>query len=223
MLAHSPLPLVIDHFNGHSDIRAEEEEGTIFALKQRDRVRRVRLDTNVRNMQKLIVTMDEEYPMLEYLVVMPPIEAGDIPIAILPETLQAPHLRHLALAGFAIPIGSQLLTNTVGLVTLYLYMHNPSTYFHPNTLLQWLSFMPQLETIAIKFHLAVPNRDVESNSRTCRLLHLSPFQTFVISSSEVLVLTWKLLFIGSPPPASRNSALTSFTSSRFPSHVSCKL
>jgi hypothetical protein len=86
MLAHSPpLPLVINHFNGHSDIRAEEEEGTNFALKQRDRVRRVRLDTNVTNMQKLIVTMDEEYPMLEYLVLMPPIEAGDIPIAILPK------------------------------------------------------------------------------------------------------------------------------------------
>ena len=40
-------------------------------------------------MQKLIVIMDEEYPVLEYLVAMPPIEAGDIPIAILPETLQA--------------------------------------------------------------------------------------------------------------------------------------
>ena len=106
--------------------------------------------------------------MLEYLVAMPPFEAGDIPIAILPETLQAPHLRHLALGGFAIPIGSRLLTNIVGLVTLYLYMDNPSTYFHPNTLLQWLSFMPRLETVAIKFHLAVPNRDVEM-----QLTHMS--------------------------------------------------
>ena len=63
--------------------------------------------------------------------------------------LQAPHLRHLALIGFALPIGSRLLTTAVGLVTLYLVMVNPSTYFHPNTLLQWVSFMPQLETLAI--------------------------------------------------------------------------
>jgi hypothetical protein len=41
-------------------------------------------------------------------------------ILIFPETLQAPHLRHLTLRGFALPIGSRLLTTAVGLVTLYL-------------------------------------------------------------------------------------------------------
>jgi hypothetical protein len=80
---------------------------------------------------------------------------------ILPETLQAPHLRHLTLDGFALPIGSRLLTAAVGLVTLYLYMNDPSTYFHPNSLLRWLSFMPQLETLAIAFFFAVPNREIE--------------------------------------------------------------
>jgi hypothetical protein len=40
-------------------------------------------------------------------------------------------------------------------------MNDPSTYFHPNTLLHWLSFMPQLETLLISIFLAVPNREIE--------------------------------------------------------------
>jgi hypothetical protein len=39
-------------------------------------------------------------------------------------------------------------------------MIHPSTYFHLNTLLHWLSFMPQLETLTIFFLIPVPNRDV---------------------------------------------------------------
>jgi hypothetical protein len=49
----------------------------------------------------------------------------------------------------------------VGLVTLYLHIVHPSTYFHPNILLRWLSFMPQLETLNVYFSFPVPNRDVE--------------------------------------------------------------
>ena len=53
-----------------------------------------------------------------------------------PETLQARHLRHLALTGFVLPIRSQLLTTAVGLVTLALtvgHPHNllPSQYSAP--------------------------------------------------------------------------------------------
>ena len=47
------------------------------------------------------------------------------------------------------------------LVTLSLFIFHPSAYFHPNTLLRWLSFKPQLETLFIVFYFAVPNRDVE--------------------------------------------------------------
>jgi hypothetical protein len=39
-------------------------------------------------------------------------------------------------------------------------MVNPSTYFHPNTLLQWLSFMPQLDTLVISFDFPVRSRHV---------------------------------------------------------------
>ena len=158
MLTHSPpLPLVIDYYHGYRDIT--EDEGAILALKHRDRVRHVRLLITVTSL-KFIAAMDEEYPFLEYLIIGPPDEDRST-VLLLPETLQAPHLRHLTLIGFALPIGSRLLTTAVGLVTLGLRMNDPSTYFHPNALLHWLSFMPQLETLAIFFFFPVPNREVE--------------------------------------------------------------
>ena len=159
MFAHSPsLPLVIDYSDGDRDITGDE--GAFLALKHRDRVHRIRLQTPVTGLQKLIAAMDEEYPFLEYLIIGPPDEDTRT-VLILPETLQAPHLRHLTLFGFALPIGSRLLTTAVGLVTLCLFMNDPSTYFHPNALLHWLSFMPQLETLAISFFFPVPNREIE--------------------------------------------------------------
>jgi hypothetical protein len=173
MLAHSPpLPLVID-YTLQLDITAEDEEGAILALKQRDRVRRVRLQMPATNLQKLIVAMDEEYPILEFLVIPLPTKDNSATL-IFPETFQAPHLRHLLLQGLALPIRSRLLTTAVGLVTLWLYMDHTSTYFHPNTLLQWISLMPQLETLMIGFRFPVPSSDVER-----QLTHM-PIMTDVI-------------------------------------------
>ena len=160
MLAHSPpLPLVLDYLEEGHDITTDEE-GIIFALSQLDRVLRVRLNTPVTSLQKLIVAMDEEYSILEFLVIVLPTEDVSTTLTF-PETLHAPHLRHLRLSGFAIPIGSRLLTAVVGIVTLSLVMVQPSTYFNPNTLLQWISLMPQLETLTIYFNFSIPNRDVE--------------------------------------------------------------
>ena len=159
MLAHSPpLPLVID-YNGHHRSITEDEEGAILALRKRDRVRLVRLGMAVTNLQKIIAAMDQEFPILEYLILMPP--PGDkSTILKLPETLQAPHLRHLTLVDWALPIGSRLLTTAVGLVTFCLVINDPSTYFRPNSLLHSLSCMPRLEMLAI-FCFAGPNRETE--------------------------------------------------------------
>jgi hypothetical protein len=79
----------------------------------------------------------------------------------LPETLQAPNLRHIMLKGFACPIRSRLHPTAAGLVTLYLTIEHESAYFQPNVLLQSISFMSQLESLVIFFSLPVPNRDVE--------------------------------------------------------------
>ena len=158
ILAHSPpLPLVLGYFTDRK-LTTEDEEGIILALKQRDRVRHVRFNSTI--MQKLFVAMDEEYPILEYLYITRPLKDHSTVLRF-PETLQAPHLRFLSLRGFAFPIGSRLLTTAVGLVTLRLVMVHPSTYFHPNTLIQWISLMPHLETLRIYFKSSIPNRDVE--------------------------------------------------------------
>ena len=156
MLAHSPpLPLVIDYSHGYHNFTAKDEKGAILALKKRDRVRRVRLYMPVIRLQKLMLVMDEEYPILEYLIIRPQNNSNSL---ILSEKLQATHLRHLMLTGFALPIESRLLTNAVGLVTLYLGIKHPSAYLYPDTLLRWISSMPQLETLAIVID-AVDNPD----------------------------------------------------------------
>jgi hypothetical protein len=158
MLAHSPpLPLVIDYGYFDGALIEENEEEIILALEQRERVRYIRLIIPVLNLQRLIMAIDEGYPTLEYLILSPPTE--DNTSLILPTTLQAPDLRHLALYGVALPIGSRLLITAVGLVTLCLAMTHPS-YIQPVVLLQWLSFLPQLENL---IYLSFPdlNRDVE--------------------------------------------------------------
>ncbi|KAI0275538.1 hypothetical protein BGY98DRAFT_49118 [Russula aff. rugulosa BPL654] len=148
MLVHSPpLPLVIDY--QRKDITAEDEEAMILALAQRDRVRRIRFNLPVPKLQKLIMAIDGEYPILEYLILMEPPE-NTRTVLILPETLQTPHLRHLAI-DCSIPIRSPLLGTAAGLVTLYLVLHHPITYFQPTVLLRWLSLMPQLEMLLIFF------------------------------------------------------------------------
>jgi hypothetical protein len=158
MLAHSPpLPLVIDF--QYDDITAEDKEAIILALAQRDRVRRIRFNLPVLELQKLVMAIDGEYPILEYLILADPPEDKNT-VLNFPETLQTPHLRHLVIE-CSIPIRFQLLTTPVGLVTLYLGLYHPSTYFQPTVLLQSLSLMPQLEDLVIYFHFPVPNRDVE--------------------------------------------------------------
>jgi hypothetical protein len=160
MLEHSPpLPLIIDHFGlDDHNITADEEEEIMLALQHRDRVRRIRLDASVPNLQKLILAMDEEFPMLESVVLMPPDKHHTA--LILPTTFRAPLLRRLILVNFAFPIGSSLLTTGVGLVTLFLDYIFPSVYFRPNYLLQRLSLMPQLEILGISFHSPVSNREI---------------------------------------------------------------
>jgi hypothetical protein len=164
MLANSPpLPLIVHYATEGRDITTDDEQEIIFALKQRHRVLRVRLfppDTSLQ--EKFIAVMDEEYPILEYLIIGLPDEDNST-ILIFPENLQAPHLRLLWLGGFqvAITMRSRLLATAVSLVTLYLVMFHPSTYFHPNALRQWISLMPQLETLRILFTFSIPSRDVE--------------------------------------------------------------
>jgi hypothetical protein len=65
MLVHSPpLPLVIDFYDAYLEPTAEEVDGILFALKERDRVRCIRLRMPVPTLQGLLMAMDEEYLVL---------------------------------------------------------------------------------------------------------------------------------------------------------------
>jgi hypothetical protein len=187
MLAHSlPLPLVIDYQG--TEITTEDEEAIMLALEQRDRVRRVRFKLPVLKLQRLIKAIDGEYPILEYLIFVDPLEDRST-VLILPETLQAPHLRHLAI-GCSISIRFQLLSTAVGLVTLNLGLLHPSTYFQPSVLLQSLSLMPQLEMVLIFFLFTVPDHDVERQLITTLVtlpnLRFFAFQAVAAYSEAVL-------------------------------------
>ncbi|KAH9955479.1 hypothetical protein BC827DRAFT_872668 [Russula dissimulans] len=160
MLEHSPpLPLLIDHVDHSDSITTDDEEGIMLALEHRDRVRRIRLNIPVPNMQKIIMALEDEFPILEFLRIGPPIKLNTS--LTFPKPLRAPHLRHLILTNFALPIGSPLLTTAAGLVTLSLSWISPSVYFHPNDLVHRLSQMPHLETLSVAFHSPVPNREVK--------------------------------------------------------------
>ena len=164
MLAHSPpLPLTVDYDYGYGIITAEDEEGILLALEQRDRLRHLRLGFPVQNLQKLVMAIDEEFPILEYLIMFTPLKENLNVALMLPETLRAPNLHHLFLNSFACPIRPRLhpTQDAAGLVTLSLVMRCQSAYIQPNILLQWISFMPQLESLEIAFSFPVPNRDVE--------------------------------------------------------------
>jgi hypothetical protein len=163
MLTHSPsLPLVIDYDDENRYITwpAEEEERIILALKQHDRVRRIRLRVPVPIMPKLIIAIDGEYPVLEYLVLESQGEYNTL-APVLPKPLEAPRLYHLLLMGVVPPIESRLLTTAVGMVTLCLHMQKPSAYFQPNILLQCLSSMPQLETLVVSTNFFIITDHVE--------------------------------------------------------------
>ena len=184
MLAHSPLlPLVMDYFNRDWETTAEDEEGIILALEQHDRLRRVRFLMPAPKLQKLIAAVDEECPMLEYLILYPSRRIDNSTALMFPETFQAPHLRHLMLKGFSLTTVSKLLTNATDIVTLCLRVNHRDTYFQPNTLLQWISFMPQLETLEIRFLFPVPNHDVER-----QLIHTPITPPLTLPNLRFLVL-----------------------------------
>ena len=139
MLTHSPpLPLTVD-YGGKNGITAKDEMGILLALKERHRVRHLRLYP-VHDLQKFVMAVDEEFPILEYLIMWSPLKENTL--LKLPETLQAPRLRHLSLTVFACPIRPRLHPTAAGLVTLCLTMIHPYAYVQPGILLQLISLCP---------------------------------------------------------------------------------
>ena len=163
MLANSPpFPLIIHHDDNFHELTPEDEGGIMFALKCRERVRRICLLMPIPSLQKVIKAMDEQFPILEYIHISPP--TMHTTHLVLPTTFRAPQLSHFMLKHFASPIGSPLLTTAACLVILSLRWIYPSTNLYPNHLLQALSLLPQLQDLAISFSSPIPNRDIERHT-----------------------------------------------------------
>ena len=175
MLAQSPpLPLVIDHMgSGVGRTQAvENEEGMLLALQHRDRLRRIRLLWPLPSLQKFIMAMDGEFPILEYLYVAPP--SKNHTSLMLPHASQAPRLHYLILIGFAFPTGRPLFPTAVDVVTLSLQEIHSYANFRLSDLFHLLSLLPQLESLTIGFHSPFPNHDVRAQlSQMSNMIHLT--------------------------------------------------
>ncbi|KAH8982105.1 hypothetical protein EDB92DRAFT_1895490 [Lactarius akahatsu] len=160
MLSHSPpLPIIIFYPEITGKTSAADEEGALFALQQRERVRRIQVTATTTILCNLFKAMDNEFPMLERLALHSSTESRTG--LMLPEKLQAPPLRHLTLSNIAFPIKSMLLRQADGLITLRLWNVPASPEFHPTHLVAQLSSMSRLEILMIHFYTAIPNRKVE--------------------------------------------------------------
>jgi hypothetical protein len=160
VLAHSPpFPLIIVYDESFQHLSAEDEEGIIFALSHRNRVRCIFLLLDVPRLSRLISAIDDEFPALILLRLGTPTR-HDTRMA-LPPKFEAPHLRYLFFTHIASPMGHSFLSSAIGLVILSLRWIHPSTYPHPNDFLQHLSLLPQLDTIKISFRAAVPDREIK--------------------------------------------------------------
>ena len=160
MLAHSPpLPLIIDGFFDYNEIATEDEQRIALALQHRDRVRRICLRGSESILQRLINSLDGEFPILEYLSIEPKWILGSFgDDGNFPETFRAPHLRHVFLASFDNPIEFPLLATTTGLVTLSLDSIPCSASFDSIFLFQRVSLMPHLEILRIYFEHYHPSQ-----------------------------------------------------------------
>ena len=73
MLTHlPPLPLTVDYYASHTNgTNAKDEMGILLALEQCHHICHLHLFFHVENLQKLIMAIDGEFLILEYLIVYP--------------------------------------------------------------------------------------------------------------------------------------------------------
>ena len=161
MLSHSPpLPLLIYYPVIPGKLSAADQESAIFALQQRERVRRIQVAAPTAVLCNLFKAMDCEFPILEMLSLQLSTESRSG--LGLPKKLLAPLLRHLTLSNISLPIQSQLLRQAEGLITLRLWNLPASLEFHPAHLVAQLHGMARLETMMVHFYTAISKRRFES-------------------------------------------------------------
>lgn len=164
MLAHFlHLPLIVIYgFEEGEEIPPDDERNILLSLQRRHHMRRVLLSAPTPALQKMIVPLDDEFPLLDSLAITS-VSDGDSTGVILPRSLRAPNLRHLILMNVALQTGTPILTTPIHLVTLVLEGIPSSAHVPPEYLVDLLEFMPQLKILSVGFHPPVPaDRDLDT-------------------------------------------------------------
>jgi hypothetical protein len=170
MLSHSPpLPLIIN-YDGRQALSAKDEEGALLAIQKHDYVHFVLLCALTTTLNKLLAAMNGPFPLLGKLVLCTvPSDPGDdesegdmLDSPRLPQSFQAPHLRHLDLTGVGdvTAVGLPLLASLTSLEDLILVDIPASSYLALDYLASHLSLMPKLGSLDLVFGFHVPSDDI---------------------------------------------------------------
>jgi hypothetical protein len=149
-----PLPLVIN-YSDRTEAVARKDEGHIhLGLQKHGRVRRIFLQAPHSSLCIWLELMNKLFPRLEDLSLLSTtVEETNL---MLPETLQAPHLRRLSLHGISLPKRSSLLSSAIALSTLSLTHIGASFNIPPRHLVTQLQGLPLLEELSIGFVIPIP-------------------------------------------------------------------
>jgi hypothetical protein len=167
MLSHSPpLPLIVDYY-GERSLPAKDEEGVFLALQEHDRVRYIDLCASTTSFHKLFAAMNGPFPLLDHLGLFIDAdrnesEGDELDCPRLPQSFQAPHLRHLGLSrvGDVTEVGLPPPASLSRLVYLALIGIPASSYLPLDQLTSCLSLMPQLDYLGLAFEFYIPSDDI---------------------------------------------------------------
>ena len=176
-----PLPLDIRYSGDMKPISGRDKDNILLGLQQHGRVCSISLVAPSSYLRIWLEPMDRPYPRLEYLSLLS--SAKDSTNPMLPETLQAPDLRHLTLHGIGLPKGLPLLSSTIVLSSLFLTDIPASCYFPPVHLVTQLQVLPHLEELSIGFAIPIP---LPSNKGD-----LLPFPILLVTLPTLRKLTFR--------------------------------
>jgi hypothetical protein len=159
-LSHLPtLSLVIDYSEITGIMARKDVENIRFGLQQHGHVHQVVLQAPSSRLRMWLEPMNKLFPRLEDLSLLST-TTEEVKL-ILPEMLQAPNLRRLALHGVGLPKGLPLLSSAIALSTLSLTDVGASCYFPPGHLITHLQSLPYLEELSIGFAIPIPHPSSE--------------------------------------------------------------
>ena len=147
-----PVPLVIEYSDRTT--RTMAQNNVHFGLQQHGRVRRIVLRAPSSSLRTWLELMNNLFPRLRHLSLLST-NIEEISL-MLPETFQAPDLRHLSLQGIGLPKRLPLLSSAIALSILSLTHIRASCYFPPGYLVTQLQDLPHLKELSIGFAVPIP-------------------------------------------------------------------